>query len=120
MSLAQRRKLAQDIMDDILGFGPIQDLLEDDSVTEIMVSRWDKIFVEKNGKLVLMPDYKFNNEEHLRKIIEKIVQPIGRRINDSEPMVDGRLPDGSRVNATIPPISPDGATLTIRKFSKES
>ncbi len=117
MTLAKRMTLTQSIMDDILGFGPIQELLEDPQITEIMVSRWDKIYIEKNGKLILMPDYKFNSDEHLRAVIEKIVQPIGRRINESEPMVDARLPDGSRVNATIPPISPDGCTLTIRKFS---
>lgn len=119
LGLAQRMTLTQSIMDDILGFGPIQELIEDPEITEIMVSRWDKIYAEKKGKLILMPDFKFNNEEHLRAVIEKIVQPIGRRIDESEPLVDARLPDGSRVNATIPPISPDGATLTIRKFSKE-
>jgi len=119
MTLAKRRTLTQSIMDDILGFGPIQDLLEDPKVTEIMVSRWDKIYVERDGRLILSPEHKFNDDNHLRAVIEKIVQPIGRRIDESEPLVDARLPDGSRVNATIPPISPDGCTLTIRKFSKD-
>ena len=119
LDITRRKVLTQKIMDDILGFGPIQELLEDPEVTEIMVSRWDKIYIEKKGRLVLMPDYRFNNDEHLRMVIDKIIQPIGRRIDESEPMVDARLPDGSRVNATIPPISPDGCTLTIRKFSKE-
>jgi len=119
VSYEWRRNLIKKIMDDILGFGPIQDLLEDPEITEIMVTRWNQIYVERNGRLVLVPEHTFDSEEHLKNVIEKIVQPIGRRINDSEPLVDGRLPDGSRVNATIPPISPDGATLTIRKFSKK-
>lgn len=119
LDIVTKRTLAQRILDNILGYGPIQDLLENDDYTEIMVSRWDKIYVEKNGKLILMPDYKFDNDEHLKSVIEKIVQPIGRRIDESEPLVDARLPDGSRVNATIKPISPDGATLTIRKFPKK-
>lgn len=117
--LAKQRVLVQEILNEILGFGPIQDLLEDPEITEIMVTRWDKIYVEKNGKLVLVPEVKFDSDEHLRDIIDKIVQPIGRRIDESEPLVDARLPDGSRVNATIPPISPDGCTLTIRKFAKK-
>jgi len=116
--LAKKKTLTQKIMDDILGFGPIQDLIEDDSVTEVMVTRWDKIYAEKNGKLQLIPDMRFNNEDHLRNVIDKIVQPIGRRVDESEPLVDARLPDGSRVNATVPPVSPDGSLLTIRKFSK--
>lgn len=117
--LAKRKTLTQKIMDDILGFGPIQELLEDPNITEIMVTRWDKIYVEQRGRLILMADYRFNDDTHLRNVIEKIVQPIGRRIDESEPLVDARLPDGSRVNATIPPISPDGCTLTIRKFAKK-
>lgn len=116
--LAKKKTLIQKIMDDILGFGPIQDLIEDNTVTEIMVTRWDKIYVEKHGRLQLIPDARFNNEDHLRNVIDKIVQPIGRRIDESEPLVDARLPDGSRVNATVPPVSPDGSLLTIRKFSK--
>ena len=116
--ITRRRVLTQKIMDDILGYGPIQDLIENQDVTEIMITRWDKVYVEENGRLRLKPEYKFDNDEHLKNVIEKIVQPIGRRIDESEPLVDARLPDGSRVNATIPPISPDGCTLTIRKFSK--
>lgn len=116
--ITRRKKITQQILDDILGFGPIQDLIEDPSITEIMVSRWDKVYAEKKGKLQLIPNITFNNEEHLRNVIDSIVQPLGRRIDESEPLVDARLPDGSRVNATIRPISPDGATLTVRKFSK--
>lgn len=110
--------LTNNIFDDIIGFGPIQPLLADEHITEIMVSAWNKIFVEKNGKLVLVPDIAFNSEEHLVTTIQKIAQPMGRKIDDVEPIVDTSLPDGSRVNATIPPASPDGSTLTIRKFSK--
>lgn len=117
-NLAKRKTLTQQIMDDILGFGPIQDLIEDEEITEIMVTRWDKVYVEKKGRLYLEPNVKFLSDEHLRDVITKIVQPIGRKIDTSSPLVDARLPDGSRVNATVPPISPDGCTLTIRKFSK--
>ena len=116
--VAQRNLLTQKIVDDILGFGPLQPLLEDEKVTEIMVSHYTKVYVERGGKLVLDPSIIFVNDEQLRNVIEKIVQPIGRRIDESDPLVDARLPDGSRVNATIPPISPDGCTLTIRKFAK--
>ena len=114
----KKRKLAAKIMDEILGYGAIQDLLERDEITEIMVSRWDKIFVEQKGRLELLPDCQFQSDEELRSVIERIVQPIGRRIDESEPLVDARLRNGSRVNATVPPISPDGCTLTIRKFSR--
>lgn len=107
------------LFDDIIGFGPIQPLLNDDDITEIMVTRWNKIYVEKGGKMVLVPEITFNDETHLQNTIQKIVQPMGRKIDDLEPIVDTSLPDGSRVNATIPPASPDGATLTIRKFSKK-
>lgn len=117
-NIAKSKLLAQKVMDDILGFGPIQALLEDPEVTEIMVVAWNKIYAEKKGRLQLIPNIYFDNEEHLRNVIDKIVQPIGRRIDESEPLVDARLPDGSRVNATIPPISPEGSTLTIRKFAK--
>jgi pilus assembly protein CpaF len=116
--LTKRRTIAQKIMDDILGFGPIQSLIEDEKITEIMISRYDKVYIEQNGRLILHPDIRFIDDDQLRMVIDKIVQPIGRRIDESTPLVDARLPDGSRVNATIKPISPDGATLTIRKFSK--
>ena len=117
--VTQRNLLTIRIMDDILGFGPLQPLLEDSKVTEIMVSHYTKVYVERGGKLVLDPNIVFTDDEQLRNVIEKIVQPIGRRIDESDPLVDARLPDGSRVNATIPPISPDGCTLTIRKFAEK-
>jgi len=114
----RKRKLVTKIMDEILGYGAIQDLLEDDNVTEIMVSKWDRVFIEQRGRLELLLDCQFQSDDDLRSVIEKIVQPIGRRIDESEPLVDARLRNGSRVNATVPPISPDGCTLTIRKFSR--
>lgn len=114
----EKDTIVRKIMDDILGYGPIQDLIEDDEVTEIMVTKWDKIYAERKGILGLVPDLHFNSEDHLHTVIEKIVQPIGREINETKTMVDGRLPDGSRINAVYPPTTPYGATLSIRKFSR--
>ncbi len=113
-----RKTLVKKILDDILGFGPLQELLEDDKVTEIMISNWQKTYVERDGILALDTNIQFVDDLQLHNIIDKIVQPIGRKIDEFTPLVDARLPDGSRVNATIPPISPDGCTLTIRKFAK--
>lgn len=117
-STLKREALAEQIFVDILGYGPIQQLLEDETITEIMVTRYDKIYIEKGGKMVLQPDIRFDNERHLVSTIEKILNPLGRKITSLEPMVDARLPDGSRVNATLKDVTPDGATLTIRKFTK--
>lgn len=113
----ERRRLIQDVADDVLGFGPLQRLLDDEDVTEIMVNRMDQIYVERRGKLVLA-DTSFKSEEHLRRVIERIVSKVGRRIDESSPFVDARLEDGSRVNAVIPPLAVNGSSLTIRKFSK--
>lgn len=113
-----RAELVQEIVDDILGNGPIEQLLRDPDVTEIMVARFDRIFVEKRGKLV-QTELTFSDEEHLRKTIDRIVGKVGRRIDESSPLVDARLKDGSRVNAVVPPIALDGANLTIRKFFKD-
>ena len=114
----ERAELVQEIVDDILGNGPIEQLLRDPEVTEIMVARFDTIYVEKRGKLQVT-ELKFDEEEHLRKTIDRIVGKVGRRIDESSPLVDARLKDGSRVNAVVPPIALDGATLTIRKFFKD-
>lgn len=103
----------------VMGLGPIQPYMEDDTITEIIVQRFDNICIEKNG-VIESVDAAFVSEEQLLTIINRIVQPIGRQINLHTPMVDARLPDGSRVNATIPPVTPDGATLTIRKFSDKA
>lgn len=119
LSQGERQRLTREIIDDVLGHGPMQRYLDDPSVTEIMVNRADQIYVERNGQLSLT-DTKFTNEDALRRVIERIVTRIGRRIDESSPLVDARLPDGSRVNAIIPPLAVNGASLTIRKFSREA
>ncbi|MBM7623019.1 CpaF family protein [Sporohalobacter salinus] len=118
ISPGDKRKVIQDIIDEIIGFGPINGLLEDPEVTEVMVNGPSQVYVERDGKLVLT-DVKFRDDEHVIHIIEKIVAPLGRRIDESSPMVDARLPDGSRVNAIIPPLALNGPTITIRKFSED-
>ncbi len=110
--------LIKDILDEALALGPLEDLMEDTAVTEIMVNRKDQIYVEKNGKITLSPKI-FNSDMSLLGIISRIVSPIGRRIDESSPMVDARLQDGSRVNAVIPPMALNGPCITIRKFSKD-
>jgi pilus assembly protein CpaF len=114
----ERRQIIREITDDILGYGPLEPFLRDDSVTEIMVNNYDRIFVERLGKIERTPAA-FADNAHLLRIIDKIVSQIGRRVDESSPMVDARLPDGSRVNAIIPPLSLRGPTLTIRKFSRD-
>lgn len=113
----ERKRLRDQIVADMLGFGPLEPLLEDTEITEIMTIGHEKIYVEKKGRLEPAGIH-FENEDHLRRIIDRIVSPLGRRIDESSPLVDARLPDGSRVNAVIPPIAIDGSALTIRKFSK--
>jgi pilus assembly protein CpaF len=114
---ADRERLAGEIADDILGHGPLERLLADDTVTEIMVNGPHDIWVERRGQLS-PTTARFTDESHLRRIINKMVAQVGRRIDESSPMVDARLPDGSRVNAVIPPLSLSGPLVTIRKFSK--
>ncbi len=116
LSSEERHELVQSIAADILGLGPIEQYMADPEVTEVMVNGVDSIFVERAGRLYLT-DSRFVAVEHLRRVIERIVTAVGRRIDESSPMVDARLPDGSRVNAVIPPLSVDGPMLTIRKFS---
>ena len=118
MSVADRTRMSQEIADDILGYGPIEPLLRDSSLSEVMVNAYDSIYVERGGKLVKV-DAPFTDEAHLRRTIDKIVGKIGRRVDETSPMVDARLPDGSRVNAIIPPLALDGSKLTIRKFSED-
>jgi Flp pilus assembly CpaF family ATPase len=113
-----RRRLVKEVLDEALGLGPLEDLLADRSVTEIMVNRHDQIYVERNGKLQLTTA-QFISVDQLRGVIERIVAPLGRRIDEKVPMADARLRDGSRVNAIIPPLSLKGPALTIRKFSKK-
>ncbi len=114
----ERQGLVEQLCADVLGHGPIDELLADESVTEIMVSGTSRIYVEREGRLE-ESDIRFLNNEHLRRVIERIVSRVGRRVDESSPMVDARLPDGSRVNAIIPPLSVDGPSLTIRKFAKK-
>ena len=113
-----RKPLLRDILDEITGYGPIQPLLDDPDVTEIMVNGPKKIYVEKKGRLE-RTNVVFEDNLHILKIIDRIVLPLGRHIDANTPMVDARLPDGSRVNAVVPPCAIDGASLTIRKFRKE-
>jgi septum site-determining protein MinD len=113
-----RRRLVKEILDEALGFGPLEDLLADPEITDIMVNNKDEIYVERLGKIE-MTDKKFVSNDQVKVVIERIIAPIGRRIDESSPMVDARLPDGSRVNAIIPPLSLTGPTLTIRKFRRE-
>ncbi len=118
LSVPERQALAREIMNDVIGLGPIERFLADPTVSEVMVNSLDFIYVERHG-IIEETDAQFLSEDHLRRVIERIVGQVGRRIDESSPMVDARLPDGSRVNAIIPPLSVNGPALTIRKFSVE-
>ena len=118
LSAADKAQIIQDVSDDILGYGPIDRLLKDDEVTEVMVNGPSQVYVERKGKLTRDP-VSFVDAAHLRRIIDKIVGQVGRRIDESSPLCDARLPDGSRVNAVIQPLAIGGPFLTIRKFSKD-
>ena len=113
----ERQKMLESIYDEILGFGPIQPLLNDDTITEVMVNGPFRVYVERKGKLILS-DVTFQSDEHVMRIIERIIAPIGRRVDESKPYEDARLPDGSRVNIIIPPLALNGPVITIRKFPK--
>jgi pilus assembly protein CpaF len=113
-----RDQIFKEILNDLIGYGPIQSLLDDPEVSEVMVNRPQKVYIERKGKLI-ETKVKFDNDEHILRIIDRIISPLGRRVDADSPMVDARLPDGSRVNAVIPPVAIDGPMLTIRKFSKE-
>lgn len=117
LSRSERRRLFEQIVAEILGLGPLEPLLADESITEIMVNGPKNIYIERDGKIE-RTNASFETDEHLMRIIDRIVAPLGRRIDESSPLVDARLPDGSRVNAVIPPISLVGPTVTIRKFAK--
>ncbi|WP_392544892.1 CpaF family protein [Oryzobacter telluris] len=118
LSHSDRTRIAQEVSDEILGHGPLEPLLRDPEISEIMVNGADSIYVERSGKLYPVETH-FSSEAHLRRVIDKIVGRVGRRVDEASPLVDARLPDGSRVNAVIAPIALDGAMLTIRKFSKD-
>jgi pilus assembly protein CpaF len=118
LTVADRARIAQEIADDILGYGPLEPYLRDPDITEVMVNGPSLIYVERAGRIYPV-DAAFTDENHVRRTIDKIVSRIGRRVDESSPMVDARLPDGSRVNAVIPPLAVDGSVLTIRKFSAD-
>ena len=118
LSRAERQRLFEAIVADILGFGPLESLLADDTITEIMVNGPKNVFIEQKGMITRAPVI-FDDEEHVMRIIDRIVAPLGRRVDESSPLVDARLPDGSRVNAVIRPLALCGPTITIRKFSKK-
>ncbi len=120
LNLAQslRDQLFRDVLDDLLGYGPIQSLLDEDSITEVMVNGPDDVYVERDGKL-LKTNVRFKDESHILQVIDRIVLPLGRRVDGDNPTVDARLPDGSRVNAIVPPVAIDGPSITVRKFAKE-
>ncbi|NPV52382.1 MAG: CpaF family protein [Firmicutes bacterium] len=115
---SDRQRVILEVLDDVIGYGPINSLLQDPAITEIMVNGPYQVYVERNGKLELA-DVSFRDSNHVMHVIERIVAPLGRRIDEASPMVDARLPDGSRVNAIIPPLSLVGPCITIRKFSKD-
>jgi len=117
LSRAEKARLFEQIAAEILGYGPLQPLLDEDTVTEIMVNGAKNIYIERFGKIQRVP-MTFESDDHVMRIIERIVAPLGRRIDESSPYVDARLPDGSRVNAIIPPLSLVGPVLTIRKFAR--
>ncbi|MCC6500892.1 MAG: CpaF family protein [Anaerolineales bacterium] len=113
-----RKQIFEEILDELTGFGPIQPLLDDPEISEVMVNGPKKIYIEKNGKLAKSP-VTFDDDAHVLRIIDRIVLPLGRRVDADSPTVDARLPDGSRVNAVVPPVAIDGPAITIRKFKKD-
>jgi pilus assembly protein CpaF len=115
---SERMRILRRVQSEVIGLGPLEELLADDSVTEIMVNGPYEVFVERDGVLTEVP-VRFTDDNHVRRVIDRIVAPLGRRVNEASPMVDARLPDGSRVNIVIPPIALNGATITIRKFSRK-
>ena len=118
MTSDQTDQIIMKIINESVGYGPLESLLRDESITEIMVNGPKNVFIERQGKLE-KTNVRFNDDEHVRHIIDRIIAPLGRRIDESSPMVDARLHDGSRVNAVIPPISVDGPSISIRKFKKD-
>src|SRR6185312_8420113 len=119
LNFAEQRELVESLIADMLGLGPLEPLIADEAVTDIMVNGPKQVYVERRGKLELT-DIHFRDDQHLMNICTKIVTRVGRRIDESRPLVDARLPDGSRVNIIIPPLAIDGASVSIRKFSKKS
>jgi pilus assembly protein CpaF len=119
LSMSEKDRIIDEVLNEVFGLGPLEPLLQDPSISDILVTTPKLVYVERSGKLVLTP-VQFKDDAHLLRIIEKIVSRVGRRIDESSPMVDARLPDGSRVNAVIPPVAVDGALLSIRRFRTDS
>ena len=117
MNTAEQNKIIEEVLDEALGLGPLEPLLKEPTISDILVNRHNRVFIERNGKLALT-NVRFKDDGHLLHIIEKIVSQVGRRIDESSPIVDARLPDGSRVNAIIPPLALDGPSLCIRRFGR--
>jgi len=117
MTTAEQTKIVEEVLDEVLGLGPLEPLLKEPSISDILVNRHDKVFIERNGKLS-ETQVRFKDDAHLMHIIEKIVSQVGRRIDEAQPIVDARLADGSRVNAIIPPLALDGPCLSIRRFGR--
>src|ERR1051326_2762893 len=117
MTTAEQTKIVEEVLDEVLGLGPLEPLLKEPSISDILVNRYNKVFIERNGKLSETP-VRFKDDAHLLPIIEKIVSQVGRRIDEAQPIVDARLLDGSRVNAIIPPLALDGPALSIRRFGR--
>ncbi|MGA8430865.1 MAG: CpaF family protein [Candidatus Sulfotelmatobacter sp.] len=118
LSFAERERLSREILDEIFGLGPLEPLLKDHTISDILVNRFDRVYIERAGKLEIT-SLSFKDNSHLMQIIERIVSRVGRRVDESSPMVDARLADGSRVNAIIPPLAIDGPCLSIRRFGRE-
>ncbi|MBZ5532835.1 MAG: CpaF family protein [Acidobacteriia bacterium] len=118
LSFNERERLSREILDEIFGYGPLEGLMKDPSISDILVNRHDQVYIERAGKLE-KTQLKFKDDQHLMQIIDRIVSQVGRRVDESSPMVDARLPDGSRVNAIIPPLALDGPVLSIRRFGRE-
>jgi pilus assembly protein CpaF len=119
LNFEEREELVTQVLDEIFGYGPLEPLLQDDGIADILVNGYDQVYIERDGKLHEV-DVRFKDDRHLRQIIDRIVSAVGRRIDESSPMVDARLPDGSRVNAIIPPLALDGPALSIRKFKRDA
>ncbi|MBI5086651.1 MAG: CpaF family protein [Acidobacteria bacterium] len=117
MTTAEQNRLVEEVLDEVLGLGPLEPLLKDPSISDILVNKWDKVYIERGGKLQLT-SIRFRDNQHLLHIIEKIVAQVGRRVDEAQPIVDARLLDGSRVNAIIPPLALDGPSLSIRRFGR--
>jgi pilus assembly protein CpaF len=118
LNFEEREELVKQVLDEIFGLGPIQPLIEDPEISDVLVNTYKSVFIERHGRLE-RTDVRFQDDRHLLQVIDRIVSAVGRRIDDSSPMVDARLPDGSRVNAIIPPLAIDGAVMSIRRFGAE-